>query len=388
MWRALLILSLLLVAAGPRAEESRRSAEGWALTPAGRQVALGDRPLGIAVSPDGRTILVSNDGESTQSLMVIDRPSGVVRQSIDYPSPEALFVGLAFSPDGTQAFASAGGSNTIRVYDVADQQRTETASIPLPRPRGPRGQRANPYPAGLAIAADGTTLYAANNLGNALSIIDLSARSVTATVGVGANPYGVVLTDDGSKAYVSNWGERSVSVVDTVNGRLRQTLEVGTHPSALALSPARHEAYVANSDSDTVSVIDTSLDVVTRTIDLAPYPEARQGSGPNALAVSGDRLYVANAGNNDVAVVQLGRSDGPGDLVTGLIPTAWYPTGVAVAPDGSELYITNAKGLGSGPNPDGPSPYRRYTPASQFVGSMAVGTLSIVPLPSQDELER
>ena len=89
-----------------------------------------------------------------------------------------------------------------------------------------------------------------------------------------------------------------------------------------------------------------------------------------------------------MAVVQLGGSDDPGDLVSGLIPTAWYPTGVAVAPDGSELYITNAKGLGTGPNPDGPSPYRRDTPASQFVGSMAVGTLSIVPVPSQDELER
>ena len=384
MWRILLVLSLVLVAAGPAADDTARSAEGWVLTPAGRQVPLGDRPLGIAVSPDGRTILVSNDGQSTQSLMVVDRATGAVRQSIEYPSPEALFVGLAFSPDGTQAFASAGGNNKIRVYDVADQQLTETGSIPLPTPPGADGQRRNPYPAGLAIAPDGATLYAADNLGNALSVIDLGTRSVTATVPVGANPYAVVLADDGSRAYVSNWGERSVSVVDTLNPRLRQTLGVGTHPSALALNSARQEVYVANTDSDTVSVIDTNLDVVTRTIDLAPYPEARQGSSPNALAVSGDRLYVANAGNNDVAVVQLG----PSDAVIGLIPTAWYPTGIAVAPDGTELYVTNAKGLGTGPNPNGPSPYRRDTPASQFVASMAVGTLSMVPAPGQGELER
>ena len=387
MWRSLVILSLLLVAAGPRADDGPRSAEGWVLTPAGRQVPLGDRPLGIALSPDGRTILVSNDGQSTQSLMVVDRATGAVRQSIDYASPESLFVGLAFSPDGTQAFASAGGNNKIRVYDLADQQLTETASIPLPTPPGAGGQRANPYPAGLAISPDGATLYAAENLGNALSIIDLSTRSVTATVRVGANPYAVVLSEDGSKAYVTNWGEQSVSVVDAVNRRVQQTLRVGTHPSALALNAARQEVYVANTDSDTVSVIDTNLDVVTRTIDLAPYAEARQGSSPNALAVSGDRLYVANAGNNDVAVVQLGPSDGTSDVVTGLIPTAWYPTGVAVPPDGSELYIINAKGLGTGPNPGGPSPYRN-APASQFVASMAVGTLSIVPVPTQDELER
>src|SRR5919201_1036767 len=111
MWRGLVILSLLVVGAGPPADGNPRSAEGWVLTPAGRQVTLGDRPLGIALGPDGRTILVSNDGQSTQSLMVIDRASGIVRQSIDYAAPEALFVGLALSPDGTQAFASAGGNN-------------------------------------------------------------------------------------------------------------------------------------------------------------------------------------------------------------------------------------------------------------------------------------
>jgi YVTN family beta-propeller protein len=381
-WRALLVLSLVLVAAGPEADDAAHTAGGWALTPAGRQVAIGDRPLGIALSPDGRTILVSNNGQSTHSLTVIDRATGAVRQSLEYPSPEALFIGLAFSPDGTQAFASAGGNNKIRVYDVVDQQLTETAPIPLSTAVGPDGQRTNPYPAGLAMAADGSRLYAADNLANALSIIDLSTRSVSATIRVGADPYAVVVTEDGSKAYVSNWGEQSVSVVDTRNARVQQTLQAGTHPSALAMSPARQEVYVANSDSDTVSVIDTNADVVTRTIDLAPYPDARQGSSPNALAVAGDTLYVANAGNNDVAVVQIG----PPDVVSGLIPTAWYPTGIVTAQDGSELYITNAKGLGTGPNPNGPGPYRRDTPASQFIGSMAVGTLSMVPVPGRDEL--
>src|SRR5919202_93210 len=178
MWRALLGLSLVLVAAGPAPDEGARTAEGWTLTPAGRQVATGDRPLGVALSPDGRTILVSNDGQSTQSLTVIDRASGTVRQSLEYPSPEALFVGLAFSPDGTQAFASAGGNNKIRVYDRVVQQLTETAPIPLPTPVGPDGQRANPYPAGLAMAPDGSTLYAADHLGNSLSIVALGTRSV------------------------------------------------------------------------------------------------------------------------------------------------------------------------------------------------------------------
>jgi YVTN family beta-propeller protein len=371
--------------AGPRPDGTALSPQGWALTPAGRQVQLGDRPLGIALSPDGRTILVSNNGQSTQSLMVVDRASGAVRQSIDYRAPEALFLGLAFSPDGSLAFASAGGNNKVRVYQVTDQHLTEDAPIPLPTTVGPDGRRTNPYPAGLAIAPDGSALYVAGNLSNALWIIDLSTRAVRASVPVGVHPYAVVLSDGGAEAYVSNWGERSVSVVDTARAQVRQTVGVGTHPSALALHSVRGELYVANTDSDTISVIDTSLKEVARTLDLAPYVGAQEGSSPNALAVAGDTLYVANAGNNDVAVVRLGSTD----VIAGLIPTAWYPTAVAVASDGSELLIANAKGLGAGPNPGGPNPLRRdAVQATQFVASMAVGSLSIVRVPNQDELDR
>jgi len=137
------------------------------LTPAGRQVALGDRPLSIASSPDGRTLLVGNDGQSTQSLMVIDRQTGSVQQTIPYPAPEALFLGMVFSPDGTHVFASAGGNNKIRTYDVGDQQLVETAAIPLPTTDS-EGKKINPYPAGLAISADGATLFVANNLDDSL----------------------------------------------------------------------------------------------------------------------------------------------------------------------------------------------------------------------------
>lgn len=408
------------ITVGPRGDGTGVIPNGWTVTPAGRQTALGDRPYGMTLSPNGRTLLVSNNGQSTQSLMVVDRASGIVRQTLPYTSPESLYIGVAFSPDGTQAYASAGGNNKIRVYNVNDQQLAETGSIPLTQP----GSRANPYPAGLAVSGDGRTLYAANNLSDTLAIIDTTQRTVRATVPVGRNPYSVLLARDGTSAYVSNWGEASVSVVNTANNRVRATIQVGTHPSALALNPRRNELYVANSDSDNVSVIDTAALRVVRTINLAPYQGAREGSSPNALAVApnGNTLYVANAGNNDVAVVQLGRqlfrnsaqttpqngaqgalsADPDADQavpdaanpnllriperVTGMIPTAWYPTGLAIAPDGNELYVANAKGLGAGPNPRGPNPYVPTTPPNQYVGSMIVGSLSTVPVPNRQQL--
>jgi DNA-binding beta-propeller fold protein YncE len=81
---------------------------------------------------------------------------------------------------------------------------------------------------------------------------------------------------------------------------------------------------------------EVELAVAVRTIDLAPYPGAPVGSSPNAVAVSpnGRTLYVANAGDNDVAVVTLAHHRQPGedaDGATGPAPDA--PTPDAETPD-------------------------------------------------------
>jgi YVTN family beta-propeller protein len=385
------IASTRLVA-GPQSDGTGVTPNGWLVTPAGRQVDLADqvywadRPDGQALSPDGRTLLISSGGQSVDSLKVVDTGSGRVVQTIAYPAPEALFVGVAWSPDGRRAYAAAGGNNKVRTYAFDGQRLTEGAAIPVPG-----------FPIGLAVSPDGSTLFAAQNQAGAVALIDTATARVTsfsvgacdgvqpsAAASLQCQPYGVALSRDGAKAYVSNWGEHSVSVLDARTGALAGRIAVGTHPNALAANraPGGHELYVAN------GVIDTATGAVAQTLDLAPYRGAPEGSNPNALAVAPDgrTLYVANAGNNDVDVVALGTRG----RIVGMIPTAWYPTGIDVAPDGRTLYVENAKGLGAGPNDaDGPNPTRSgSTPSSQYVASMMHGTLSIVPVPRADQLER
>ncbi len=72
---------------GPQTEGTPVTPQGWFLTPAGNQVGLGDRPYGVTQSHDGKTLLVSNNGQSTQSLQVVDRTTGAVVQTISYDSP-------------------------------------------------------------------------------------------------------------------------------------------------------------------------------------------------------------------------------------------------------------------------------------------------------------
>ena len=108
-----------------------RTTVGQLLTPAGQLTTLGDLPLNEALSPDGRYLIVSNNGQGTQSLQVIKTATGKVVQTIPYKSPESLYMGLAFSPDGTHLFASAAGNHKIRTYHFDCGKLVETSAIQM-----------------------------------------------------------------------------------------------------------------------------------------------------------------------------------------------------------------------------------------------------------------
>jgi YVTN family beta-propeller protein len=345
--------------AGPRPNGTAVTPQGWLVTPVGRQTDLGPGPLAVAASPRGNLVLVADGGYTDHALLAIDPATGSVIQKIKAPGGKSsgpwdlswghshsYYVGLAFSPDGSRAWASDGAGNSLHTFTISGQTVSEGQQIVL----SPNNGNADSYPAGIAVNASGTRLYVAGNFSDRLYTVNPATRSVVRTTRVGHLPYGVALSPDGSLAYVTNGGAKTVTVVDTKTGEVVRTIRVGTHPSAIATSPTADEIYVANTDSDSISVLDASTRSILRTIDLRPYTDAPIGASPNALAVSPDgaTLYVANAGDNDIAVVQLATGGGT-DHVAGLVPTAWYPSAVALDPSGSTLFVTNMKALGLGP---------------------------------------
>jgi hypothetical protein len=130
----------------------------------------------------------------------------------------------------------------------------------------------------------------------------------------------------------------------------------------MAIIPGTPDVLVALSNLDQVARVDVRSLRATGELDDSPYPLSPPGSYPDALAVSRGRIFVANAGNNDVAVFSLKSGKR-----LALIPTGWYPTALAVR--GGVLYIASAKGLGSGPNVD-----------HQWVGDMMGGLLQKIDL--------
>jgi len=290
-----LIITLALVASSGLLKSSadisvadQPASEAKPNTPAGslvldqttRQPAVGALPVDFVRSPDrnaadggGRYLVAVNSGfglqfnsatnRAQQSLAVIDlnaRPAPVVIQNVYFPTPQSVNVGVCFSPQAEQdgaytLYASGGVENKIWMFRFrpgATQPITPASSGPNTTIEAPfidvsgfanaapseryNDNHAPVYPAGLAISADGNTLYVANNLGDSLGIIsnlrgerkltriDLHTTNreqniypyavVALPAAPSANPNDTDTDAQTAKVYVSCWNAASIAVID------------------------------------------------------------------------------------------------------------------------------------------------------------------------------
>src|SRR4051794_443911 len=354
---------ILLTTFAAHAAELVRLPTGVSLDPVAESHAVGNFPLAMAVAPGGERVALLLNGWRQQGVQIVDRKSGAVIQTL----PQiAAFIGLAFSTDGKTLYASGGNDDSIFIYRWNGSEATADGKIDLverPKPL-PNAKPADPvgiqYPAGIATSRDGRVLYIAENLGDTLAVLDLSTRRVIQRVRTDRYPYTVVCDAHGD-VYVSAWGDNTVNRFRAnANGTLRRTarIAVGRHPSAMVIRGTR--LYVTSASTDSISVVDTATSKVIRTLNDAPPAGPREGSTPNALALSrdGTRLFVAEADSNAVAVFDVAA----GKLL-GRIPVEWYPSALAL--DGDDLLVINAKGRGTRANPNHAQPDKRYPPDSR-----------------------
>jgi len=338
---------------------------GVSLDPAGRFIDVGNMPLAMAIAPDGKHAVVLLSGYQTDGLQVVDLRSGKITQTLEKP---AAFLGLTFSPDGKSLYASGGNDDLLYAYAWRDGQLVDERTISLKSDAGLR------YPAGLACSHDGKLLYVAENVGDTLAVVDPEKGEVVQRLATEHYPYGIAVASDG-EVFVSAWGGESVSMFRPSDGRLAVDgrLRVGRHPSALLLHGSG--LYVALASVDRVAIVDTKSRRVTGAFDDRSPGGPREGSTPNALALSNDgkRLFVAEADNNAVAVFSVATRK-----LEGRIPVDWYPTALTASRDA--LFVLSSKGHGTHPNPHGTTPItsRKDT---DYTLKLINGTIRTIPLP-------
>ncbi|HXB92313.1 MAG TPA: bifunctional YncE family protein/alkaline phosphatase family protein [Puia sp.] len=360
---------------------------GWSLTPAGRSLPLGDLPLNIAVSPSGHLLAVTNNGQSTQTLQLIDARKEKILDSVIIPKS---WLGLKFSADEKYLYASGGNDNRILKYRVDGLVLADSILLGKKWPE-------KISPAGIDIDDKRQLLYVVTKESNSLYIVDLQTKSILQKIDLGGEGYTCRLSKDRKELYITCWGCDRLLIFDTENRRFDgEGIPVGDNPNDFCLTRNGHWLFVANANDNSVSVIDVRNRKVVETLNAALYASVLSGSTTNALALSGDEktLYVANADNNCLAVFDV-HEPGSGKS-KGFIPVGWYPTAVQVI--GKNIWVANGKGFSSMANPYGPNPVNRRQEVNyrqgdlkkvqpvQYIAGLFKGTMSILPEPDEKTL--
>ena len=358
---------------------------GWRIAPAGRHAQVGDLPLNMVWSPDGRYLLITNNGWAKPSITVFDTANFFIQSTLPI---DHAWLGLAWHPDGKRLYSSGAAQNVVNelTWSEATLKVSEPIVIgkPVLRPTF-ETLKDSGFVGGVSVSPDGNHLYAVQVFGSAVSMIDPVQRKVERTAHLSAEPYSTLVSADGKSLFVSLWGGAKLLVLDAATLELKADVRVGEHPNAMVQSSDGTRLFIACASTNAVWAVDLATHRATEQIGVALYPNAPPGTTPNALGVSpdGKTLLVANADNNTVAVVDIAAAGA--SRVRGFIPTGWYPTGVTFSKDGRRIYVLSGKGLSPAANPRGPQP-GLLGATGQYIATLLQGALSEIALPDDEQL--
>jgi len=264
--------------------------------------------LGVAVSPDGTKVYVTNNRDNTVS--VIDTSISKVIATINgLSSPYAI----AFTPDGKKIYITNNDgavfrNGTVSVIDTGTNTVMDTIKV-------------GSVPHRVAVTPDGSKVYVANYYN--ISVIDATTNKVTSTINVGLYPDGIAFSPDGKKVYVTSGGSDNVSIIDTKTNNVIATVPVGDDPVGVAITPDGTKLYVTNYEGNTISVINTTTNTVTATV---------PGDGPYGVSITpdGKKVYVTNLGS-DLSGETVSVIDTATNAVTATVKIGSYPREIAIA---------------------------------------------------------
>jgi YVTN family beta-propeller protein len=273
------------------------------------RVPTGEGPHEVVVSSDGTLAFVSNYGAQTpgSSLSVIDVAARKEVRRVDL-GPLRRPHGLAFA-DG-KVYLTAEVNRLVARYDpasneidwligtgqagthmvMANQDATrvittnigsDTISV-LERGANPLAWNVTTVavgrgPEGLDVSPDGRELWIAHSRDGAISIVDLSAKRVTATLDAQTKRSNrLKFTADGKLVLISDLDAGELVVLAVADRKPVKRIKLGTAPEGILLPPGGSRAYIAVNGDNQVAVLDlASLEVVAR---------ISAGNGPDGLA--------------------------------------------------------------------------------------------------------
>jgi len=163
---------------GTQADGSVLLANGWRLSPAGKLLTVGDLPLNLVQSRDGKYVVVTNAGLQQPSFSVVDVASWTVKQTVNLGQ---AWYGLAWHPTLPRLYLAGAAGGNVREWSIGG----DGAVTPLRTFARPTTSTQN-FSAGIAVSPDGRTLYVTDLFLMTLTAIDLTGGQILASVPLAA----------------------------------------------------------------------------------------------------------------------------------------------------------------------------------------------------------
>ncbi len=346
---------------------------GRLLTPRGRQVTVAPHPYGLVLSPDGNTVVTANSGTSPISVSILRNilsAAPAVQQVPPGPDTDkgilaSVFMGLAISPDNRTLYAAGGQENKIYLFDLATGASKGTINC-----AGKDGDRdySDGYIGDLVLGRDGKTLYAVDQIGFRMLVVDTQTQRVTANVPVGRYPFGITLSPDEKEAYVANVGMYQYKVLNSLDTANLEKTSL-PYPTSAFGSKESIEGYRSDSaDVPGLGAPNVPESFSVWTVDLQNRPKPRVtarvktgflvgemvegipavgGSSPNSVVATGNYVFVSNGNNDCISVIDVRRDSVVKNIFLQLDERLGnlrgiIPFGLALSPDGKRLYVAES----------------------------------------------
>lgn len=338
---------------------------GRLLTPLGNHVKVAPHPYGLALSPDGKTLVTANSGTHPFSVSIITKLDGPEPQVDQIPpgfkpadaDPDSVFLGVAVGPDNRTLYLSEGNNGRVGIFDLVTHQRLYSLSLDGTF----RGKTyANSLTAALQLSPDGRLLFVLDLAHFRLVILDTNSKQILSSIPVGRMPFGLAISPDGRFAYVSNVGMFQYSLVPGYDAQRPKQTGLDFPPFGF---PSRQAAEGTTVDGKQIPGLGdpnvpeaNSLWVIDVADPARPNVKAKiktgiqvgdmsvGGSSPGAVVAGRDKVFVSNATQDSVTIINA-RSNQvektillePAATVKGL--RGVLPFGMALSPDERRLYV-------------------------------------------------
>ncbi|HET9643559.1 MAG TPA: PQQ-dependent catabolism-associated beta-propeller protein [Burkholderiaceae bacterium] len=227
-----------------------------------RRIPMGNEPEAFDVSPDGKTLYVSNEDEG--ELSFVDAATGRQLRGVKVgKEPE----GVKVSADGKTVFVTSEVANMVHAIDTASGKVIKNIAV------GKRPRR-------IAITPDGKELWVTDELDASVTIVSLPDLSIAGNLkfevkGVRSEditPVGIQMSPDGKRAFVALGRANHVAFIDVPSRKVTNLVLVGKRAWNVTLEKGAARLWVVNGLSDDVTVVDVAQAKAIKSIPVGRVP--------------------------------------------------------------------------------------------------------------------